>query len=136
MIWSLFISTGTVVPTFYHKFVVILRNTTNLSRDSNPGGGITTLSSSDSVSIILKIGLFLNMELTDRIELNPEVLVGKPVIKGTRISVELILEELGAGNSMEDLLENYPRLEKADVFAALQYGAWALKRTMVYPASA
>ncbi len=93
-------------------------------------------SSSDTAFIILKIGLFLNMELTDRIEINPEVLVGKPVIKGTRISVELILEELGSGNSMEDLLENYPRLEKADVFAALQYGAWALKQTMVYPATA
>jgi uncharacterized protein (DUF433 family) len=80
--------------------------------------------------------LFLDMKLTDRIEINPGVLVGKPVIKGTRISVEMILEELGAGNSIEDLLENYPRLQKEDILAALQYSALSLKRTIVYPASA
>ena len=46
----------------------------------------------------------------ERIELNPAILVGKPIIKGTRISIEMILEELSEGNSIEDLLQNYPRL--------------------------
>ena len=76
------------------------------------------------------------MKLTERIEINPAVLVGKPVIKGTRISVEMILEELGAGNSIEELLENYPRLQKEDVLAAIQYSALSLSRTLIYPASA
>jgi uncharacterized protein (DUF433 family) len=76
------------------------------------------------------------MQLTDRIEINPNVLVVKPVARGTRISVEQILEDLGAVNSMEDLLENYPRLQKEDVLAALQYGAMSLSRTLVFPFSA
>jgi uncharacterized protein (DUF433 family) len=80
--------------------------------------------------------VLLNMRFTDRIEVNPEILVGKPIIRGTRISVEMILEELGAGNSIEDLLENYPRLNKEDILAALQWGAKAIGNSVIYPASA
>jgi len=60
------------------------------------------------------------MKLMERIELNPAILVGKPSIKGTRISIEMILEELSEGNSIEDLLQNYPRLQKEDILAAKQ----------------
>lgn len=55
----------------------------------------------------------------DRIESAPDVMMGKPVIAGTRITVESILEKLAAGESIDDLLEAHPRLERADVQATL-----------------
>ena len=59
----------------------------------------------------------------ERIEVRPEVMLGKPVIKGTRIPVELIVRKLGEGASVEDLLDGYPTLKKEDVQAALIYAA-------------
>ncbi len=61
--------------------------------------------------------------VTDRIEINPEVMLGKPVIRGTRITVELILRKLSEGMAEADLLDAYPRLSQADVQAALAYAA-------------
>lgn len=72
-------------------------------------------------------------EYFDSIEINPNVMMGKPVIKGTRITVELILEELAAGKSIEDLLEAYPRLDRKAILAALAFAADALKGDKVYP---
>lgn len=63
------------------------------------------------------------MTTTNRIELNPKVMMGKPVIRGTRIPVELILRKLGEGASEVDLLDAYPRLTKADIHAAIGYAA-------------
>jgi len=57
----------------------------------------------------------------NRIELNPKVCNGKPVIKGTRIPVSVILEQIAEGISWDILLANYPELEKEDIKAALQY---------------
>ena len=59
----------------------------------------------------------------DRIEVDPEVMLGKPVIRGTRITVELILRKLDEGATEEDLLDAYPRLTKQDIQAALTYRA-------------
>jgi uncharacterized protein (DUF433 family) len=61
--------------------------------------------------------------MTDRIEINPRVMLGKPVIKGTRIPVELLLRRLSEGAAIEDLLASYPRLTADDVRAALAYAA-------------
>jgi len=61
--------------------------------------------------------------MTDRVEINPGVLQGKPVILGTRIPVELLLRKLAEGATIEDLLEAYPRLVADDVRAALAYAA-------------
>ena len=61
--------------------------------------------------------------LQERIEINPEVMVGKPVIRGTRITVELILRKLSEGATIADLLDAYPRLTKEDIQAALAYAA-------------
>lgn len=61
--------------------------------------------------------------LQDRIEINPEVMLGKPVIRGTRITVELILRKLSEGTTSVDLLDAYPRLIKEDIQAALAYAA-------------
>jgi uncharacterized protein (DUF433 family) len=55
----------------------------------------------------------------DRIEIKPELMLGKPVIKGTRIPVELIIRKLGEGASFEDLLDAYPNLKREDIQATL-----------------
>lgn len=68
----------------------------------------------------------MSMILADRIEINPTVMLGKPVIRGTRIPVELILRKLGEGATEGDLLDAYPRLTAADIRAALTYAAESL----------
>lgn len=60
---------------------------------------------------------------TSRIEMNAKVMMGKPVIRGTRIPVELILRKLSEGATEADLLDAYPRLTKADIEAAIGYAA-------------
>ncbi len=60
---------------------------------------------------------------TDRIEINPDVMMGKPVIKGTRITVELVLSKLAEGATDADLLDAYPRLRLEDIRAAIAYAA-------------
>lgn len=60
---------------------------------------------------------------TERIEINPAIMMGKPVIRGTRITVELILRKLADGATDEGLLEDYPYLTTEDIRAAVAYGA-------------
>ncbi len=67
-----------------------------------------------------------------RIIVDPNVLVGKPIIKGTRISVEFLLELLGNGWTHERILKNYPQLKKEDILAAIQYAARNLQEERVY----
>lgn len=64
---------------------------------------------------------------------DPSIMMGKPVVVGTRITVELILERLGAGESIEDLLNAYPRLTEESIRAALAFAAEALRADVVYP---
>lgn len=59
----------------------------------------------------------------ERIEINPEVMVGKPVIKGTRIPVDMILRKLGAGISIEEILEDHPHITREDIRAAQAFAA-------------
>lgn len=61
--------------------------------------------------------------LAERIEINPAVMLGKPVIRGTRIPVELIIRKLAEGATEADLLDGYPRLTREDIQAALTYAA-------------
>ena len=63
------------------------------------------------------------MTATDRIEINPKVMMGKPVIRGTRIPFELILRKLADGATHADLVEAYPRLTRSDIKAAIGYAA-------------
>ena len=63
------------------------------------------------------------MTVTDRIEIKASVMLGKPVIRGTRIPVELLLRKLAEGASEADLLDAYPRLTRADIQAAIGYAA-------------
>ena len=64
--------------------------------------------------------------LNNRIEINPEIMLGKPVIRGTRIPVELVLRKLSEGATEAELLDAYPRLTIADIQAALAYAADSL----------
>jgi uncharacterized protein (DUF433 family) len=64
---------------------------------------------------------------------DPAVMMGKPIVAGTRITVELILEKLGAGESVEDLLAAHPRLSREAVLAALQFAAESLRGDILYP---
>ncbi len=63
------------------------------------------------------------MTITDRIEINPAIMQGKPVIRGTRITVELILRKVSEGADETAVLEAYPHLTKADIQAAMAYAA-------------
>lgn len=69
----------------------------------------------------------------DRIEINPKILAGKAVIKGTRIAVEFILELLSNDWSHESILENYPQLEKLDILAAIDYARKIVKEEQIHP---
>jgi len=62
-------------------------------------------------------------QLLERISVDPQVCFGKPCIKGTRIWVSLVLDFLSAGNSMEEVLAQYPQLKQEDILACIAYGA-------------
>lgn len=64
--------------------------------------------------------------LLQRIVIDPNVMVGKPVIKGTRLTVELVLGLLGQGVTIEKLLQEYPRLSKEDIFACFLFAQQAI----------
>ena len=70
--------------------------------------------------------------MVSRIEINPSVMLGKPVIRNTRIPVELILRKLSEGASMADLLDAYPRLTQEDVRSCLAYAADAISHEAAY----
>jgi uncharacterized protein (DUF433 family) len=71
--------------------------------------------------------------LLERIAVNPKVMVGKPVIRGTRIPVELIVKMLAQGISDAEILKEYPRLEPADIKAALAYASEVLSNEEIFP---
>jgi uncharacterized protein (DUF433 family) len=68
-----------------------------------------------------------------RVVSDPAIMMGKPVIAGTRIPVALILEKLAAGDTVEDLLDAYPRLTRESITAALAFAAESLRADVVYP---
>ena len=72
---------------------------------------------------------------TQGIKADPDVMMGKPVVEGTRITVESILDELGAGQTIEQLLEAHPRLTREGVLAAVRFGAEVLRADVAYPVS-
>ena len=70
------------------------------------------------------------------IVVDPDIMLGKPVLAGTRITVELILEKLAAGETMEQILEEYPQLTRDGILAALAYASDALKSIATYSTGA
>ncbi len=73
------------------------------------------------------------MDWEDRVAVDPKVLVGKPVIKGTRLAVEFIIELLAQGWAHEQILANYPALTADDIQACLAYASARLQAERVYP---
>jgi uncharacterized protein (DUF433 family) len=73
------------------------------------------------------------MSWEDRIAIEPTVLVGKPVVKGTQLAVEFIIDLLAQGWSEAQILDNYPGLTSEDVHACLSYASAALRDEKVYP---
>jgi uncharacterized protein (DUF433 family) len=71
--------------------------------------------------------------MPDRIVIDPNILVGKPVVKGTRLAVKFIIDLLAQGWSEADLLHNYPSLTHEDILACLAYASYRLKAEKVYP---
>jgi len=76
------------------------------------------------------------MSWKDRITLDPKVMTGKPIVRGTRITVELILELLAQGWTQERVITNYPQIDADDILAALAYARDSLKMERVYPIEA
>ena len=73
------------------------------------------------------------MSQLDLIELNPRVLLGKPVVRGTRVAVEDVLELLATGVSKDEIIHNYPRLTEADLRACIAYAASLVREERAYP---
>ena len=71
------------------------------------------------------------MEKLDRIQINPKICLGQPVVRGTRITVSVILKLLANGRSFEDVIELYPELETADIQEAMKYAAWVVSEQLL-----
>jgi len=73
------------------------------------------------------------MRLSERIVVDPEILAGKPLIRGTRLAVEFILELLAAGQSETEVLTNYPGLTREDILACLSYASYLAHEYKAFP---
>ena len=69
------------------------------------------------------------------IESNPKIMFGKPVIKGTRITAELILEKIGNGETVDAILSSYPHLTREQILACVKFAGKSLSLEKVYPAA-
>ena len=68
----------------------------------------------------------VEMEKLTRIQINPKICLGQPVVRGTRITVSIILKLLASGRSIENVIELYPELEVDDIQEAMKYAAWVV----------
>jgi uncharacterized protein (DUF433 family) len=75
------------------------------------------------------------MDIQQNVEINPRIMMGKPVVKGTRITVESILEKLSSGETEDDIIKAHPHLTKENIKAALSFAAQSLKGENIYPVS-
>lgn len=66
------------------------------------------------------------MEKLDRIAIDPRICLGQPTVRGTRITVSVILKMLASGKTVQEVLEAYPELEPEDVYQAMKYAAWVV----------
>jgi len=74
----------------------------------------------------------MNINWRSHITTNPKILFGKPIIRDTRIPVDLILEKLAGGDKKEDILEAYPSLSNDDIIACLLFAAETVKNEVIY----
>lgn len=76
------------------------------------------------------------MPVPDRIEINPEILAGKPVVRGTRLSVDFLLGLMAEGWTEQEIVEEYPGLTRDDLLACLAYAVEILRSEKVFPVQA
>ena len=76
------------------------------------------------------------MEWRDRIVVDPEVVFGRPVVKGTRLAVAFVIDLLAHGCTVEEVLDNYPQLTREDIHACLAYAGDLVQEQVVYPVGA
>jgi uncharacterized protein (DUF433 family) len=67
----------------------------------------------------------------DRISHDPRIMGGKPIIRGMRVTVAMILGELGAGATIDEILDDFPYLEREDILQAIRYGAWLARERVI-----
>lgn len=77
----------------------------------------------------------MNTQILNRIEINPKVLSGKPIIKGTRLSVQFIVGLMASGADLDEILEEYEHLEKEDILACLMFASKSLDKDIFMPLS-
>jgi uncharacterized protein (DUF433 family) len=87
-------------------------------------------------SIALSFDKEMSMEQLNRITQQPEVMGGKACIRGMRVTVGMIVGQIGAGHSIEEVLADYPYLEREDIMQALRYAAWRAEEREITLASA
>ncbi len=75
----------------------------------------------------------MDSDLLKRIVVDPEIMAGKPIVRGTRIPVDLIIRLLGQGTTMENILKDYPHMTREDIQAALLYGAEVVSGEEIFP---
>ncbi len=75
----------------------------------------------------------MEKQLLNRIVVNTKIMVGKPIIKGTRVPVDAILKKLAQNIDAEEILEDFPRLTKEDIRAAIMYAESLVENTEIYP---
>jgi uncharacterized protein (DUF433 family) len=85
------------------------------------------------MKLLQEVRIMADQQLLDRITLNPKVMVGKPVIKGTRLTVEYILNLLAHGTDTAEILEEYDGLTQEDIQACLLFAARSLENTAFMP---
>jgi uncharacterized protein (DUF433 family) len=111
------------IPGGCYFFTVALANRQQGSLDAAAKSGLHPV-----MGTLLRDG-----KMRELIQSDPSIMMGKPVIAGTCITVELILEKLAAGETMEQILEAHPRLRREAIQAALAFAASALRTDVVYP---
>jgi len=93
---------------------------------------VTVVSGRTEGGIVVRVQEVFIMAAQE-IQSDPAVMMGKPVVEGTRVTVESILEELGAGETIEQVIEAHPRLTREGVLAAVRFGAEVLRADVAYP---
>ena len=93
--------------------------------------------SSDELLVLsLNSGDYLMVDWRERIEINPDVMTGKPVIKGTRLTVDHVIELLAEGWTVDQIIAEYPGVSPVDIAGCLAYASAVIKEEKVYPAHA
>jgi uncharacterized protein (DUF433 family) len=120
-----------------HQDKVSRKNVSRLSgkRGADHPGHLSLPKRPWEIAIVIGVSSMYDvvMQWSDRIVIDPEVLAGKPIIRGSRLSVEFVLELLAAGRTERELIEDYPGLKREDILACLSYARYLAHEFRAYP---